>query len=290
MIEPNTKIKPILSEVLRIIPSDYLISMHFQKCLIRVGLDDYWKKALNYIKNNRMICPGENFDTIDAQEAITLICNINYDGLGEKNGARKVFDFVLTLLDFYHSYSKIDINVRELIEDFMLIGLSEEECFELNKFQTGHLEIGFQVPDNLIKESNRIMELKEKIDNTIADGDNKLANTYCYTLLEGVFQGFCMHYEIEFTKKDKLTDLAKKVKEVLKRKLSSTLFGSIYAYNQITNIANIVYESRNRGSESHFDRDSDIYTSTFIRDMAFSLTNLLIDIIKKDNAPQKENM
>lgn len=283
-IEANTKIVPIIAELNKIIPSDYLVSTNFQKSLISIDFDVQWKSMLDYIKDNRgYYAPGEDFSRLDARDAITLACNSYYEKLSVKH----LLKFVLFLLDSYTSYNNGSIDVDELIDDFMLLGLSEDDCAELKKYQGNQFNIVFPNPSDMIRDGGRISILREKIDRAQKDNDYNSVITYSFTFLEGILKGVCNHFGIDYQRDEEINKLAGKVKAKLKECLPDSLFYMTNAYNQITNITNFVDRCRNIGSDSHFDKQADAYISMFIRDEVYSLANLFLTIIR--DAQPKEN-
>jgi hypothetical protein len=283
-IEANTKIKPIIKELDKIIPTSYLLSMHFQKCLISIDFDGQWKDMLDYLEENRgYYAPGEDFSGFDAKCAITLACNSYY----VKLGAKHLLQFVLFLLDCYSSYSSKPIDVSELMEDFALLGLSETECAELKLFQDNLLNLDIPSPENMIKDGYKINVLRDKIEKAQKENDHNGVVTYSYTFLEGILKGTCNHFGVEYRQEEDINHLAGKVRTKIEEEYSDSLLCMTNASKQITNITNIVDKCRNWGSDSHFDKQSDVYIATFIHDEVYSLANLLLTII--NNASQKVN-
>ena len=197
----QNKLEPIIKELYNLVPSKFYLSTHFQKCCIKAGLEDDWDKAMRVAAYNRKyISIGTGFDDRedDADSAIRLTCNIAY-----QQGVENLLRYVVFLLDSYQSFSdQISIDTEELIDCFRIIGLTEERCQRLKKYSHNGIYIGVSFPSNLLEDTERLQSLKEEIGKAIRNHEYNKANTYSYTLLEGLLKGYLSHFNISFDKNE----------------------------------------------------------------------------------------
>lgn len=280
-IKPENQIEPILIELNDIIPSGYYIDKHFKKQCLKIGIDVVWRHFLDAAKRERHFTAiglaSEN-ERFDAKNALILYSNWLFVG----NGVEAFFDFVLFLIESYTFYSKKKINVDELKECFILIGVSEETCQRLNQYSLGKFHIGLSDTSSVINDNKRIEGIKNQIDKAVAEDNYNLIITLVYTLVEGVLKGYLKENNVSFNRKDEITALAKLVKTHIHNNNSSK-FVEKKALHQITTIADVINELRNQCSASHCDEKSDFVTAIFVRDLGYSLANVLINSLESTN-------
>lgn len=277
-IKPETQIEPILIELNDIIPGDYYINQHFKKQCIKVGIDGVWSQYLDIVKGERhitIIGIGSENERFDAKNALILYSN----WLFVENGVEVFFDFVLFLIDSYTFYSKKKIKVDELKESFILIGVSEETCQRLDQYGLGKFHVGLSDTSSVINDNERIEEIKHQIEKAVAEHNYNLIITLVYTLVEGVLKGYLKENDVSYNRKDEITTLAKLVKTHIQNNNSSK-FVEKKALHQITTIVDVVNELRNQCSASHCDEKSDFVTAIFVRDLGYSLANVLINSLE----------
>ncbi|MBQ2884676.1 MAG: hypothetical protein IJE43_13010 [Alphaproteobacteria bacterium] len=277
-IKPETQIEPILIELNDIIPGDYYINQHFKKQCIKVGIDGVWSQYLDIVKGERhitIIGIGSENERFDAKNALILYSN----WLFVENGVEAFFDFVLFLIDSYTFYSKKKIKVDELKESFILIGVSEETCQRLDQYGLGKFHVGLSDTSSVINDNERIEEIKHQIEKAVAEHNYNLIITLVYTLVEGVLKGYLKENDVSYNRKDEITTLAKLVKTHIQNNNSSK-FVEKKALHQITTIVDVVNELRNQCSASHCDEKSDFVTAIFVRDLGYSLANVLINSLE----------
>lgn len=275
----QNKIEPIIKELYRIIPSRFYLSTHFQKCCIKEGIEDDWERAMKMAEDNRGYISmgiGINDKETDANEAVKLTCNIAFH-----NGTTSLLRYVIFLLDsFQSSADNISINPEELIDCFKLIGLSDTDCQKLRKYDKFGILTDMDSPKNILNDAERLNNLKNEIDKAIKKGEYNKANTYSYTLLEGVLKGYLTHFNITFNKNEDIEKLPKFIKDDVKQRLGNHFINASHVSKQISVITHIVSDLRNHESDSHYARISDHTTACFVRDLTLALANLLLNIIK----------
>lgn len=276
----QNKIEPIIKELYRIIPSRFYLSTHYQKCCIKEGIEDEWDKAMKVAEHNRgYITLGMGIDDreTDADTAIRLTCNLAF-----QKGAANLLRYVIFLLDsFMSSDENISINPEELIDCFKLIGLSDVDCQKLKKYDKFGIHINMDIPNDLLDDAERLKDLKDEIDKAIRHSEFNKANTYSYTLLEGILKGYLTYFNIPFDKNDDIEKFPKLIREDVKQKLGNHFINEPHVTKQISVITHIVSDLRNHGSDSHYDGLSDNVTSCYVRDLTLALANLLLNIIKR---------
>lgn len=283
-VKPTTRIEPILNELGRIIPCSYYISNEFKKQCIKENIDDYWAQLIELAKKERHIyVAGMGLDNkrIDAGNALILWAN----SLFAQNGVEALFELVFFLLNSYTSYSKKKIDVRELKECFMLIGLSDEDGQRLDQFGLNTFDIKLSATSSLIRDNKRIEELKEQIEKAVSEDNYNLIITLVYTLIEGVLKGYLEERNEAYNQKDDIVTLAKKVKLLIQEE-NNFKYSQKKALHQISTIVDVVNELRNNNSVSHCSENSDFVTSIFVRDLGFSLANLLINSLEYVKNPK----
>lgn len=286
-LKPVTEIEPILIELNDIIPSGYYIDKHFKKQCIKIGIDVVWRQFLDAAKRERrftVIGLGSENERFDAKNALILYSN----WLFVENGVEAFFDFVLFLIKSYTFYSKKKIKVDELKECFILIGVSVETCHRLDQYGLGKFHVVLSDISSVINDNERIEEMKSQIEKAVAENNYNLIITLVYTLVEGVLKGYLKENNVSFNRKDEITALAKLVKTHIQNNYSSK-FVEKKALHQITTIADVINELRNQCSASHCDEKSDFVTAIFVRDLGYSLANVLINSLEsaKDKCTKK---
>lgn len=280
-VKANTKIEPIISYLEKEIPKEYYLSDSFKRDCIREGVDGSWESYMEYVKQitPHTYCFGVDFNKQFINGTLTLCMNDVF----ERHGAKELFVFVRFLLDSYTSNESKVIKTLELKKSFAVIGISEEELTLLDKYDKIPFAMDISKELSLFRNSNRLEQLKKEIDESFAKGNYRDVNTRSYTLLEGVFKEFLQENGIDYDKGERITKLASIIKKLL---LNNTKFSGYFlekdnAVSLITSITHVVNDLRNNNSDSHYGEDSDMATSCFVKDLTFSVTNLLLNITKK---------
>ena len=280
-VKANTKIEPIINYLEKVIPSDYFLSDNFKMSCIEGKVDNLWNECMSWVKSNSFHthCPGIDFNLQFVDDTLVKLMNDIYETCGEI----ELLKFVCFILDSYTSNEGKCVKTLGFKRAFAVIGVSEDKLALLGKYD--EIPFATDISEDLswFKDVNRMRQLKEEIEISFAKGNYRDVNTRTYTLLEGVFKGFLQQNSVVYYKRNNITQLASRIKDYLKE---NTLLYNEYclqentAISLITTVAHVVNDLRNRNSDSHFDGDSDMATSCFVKDLTYSVTNLLLNIKK----------
>jgi hypothetical protein len=121
--------------------------------------------------------------------------------------------------------------------------------------------------------ADRLNEYLTEIDSCIAAGNYERAITLSYTCLEGFYKAFVRQNIPDKADLEELLALSREIK----RYLSSTLTSyPDEALNMVNHISHTVDRSRNKFSESHFEREAGRWLAVYIRDLINSQIRLLL--------------
>ena len=179
---------------------------------------------------------------------------------------------------------EIDCNTlpdEQMQEFYELSGLMASAAEEKN-FEEAVTNIKINMATVINSNYWRIEGIKNQIDKAVAEDNYNLIITLVYTLVEGVLKGYLKENNVSFNRKDEITALAKLVKTHIHNNNSSK-FVEKKALHQITTIADVINELRNQCSASHCDEKSDFVTAIFVRDLGYSLANVLINSLESTN-------
>lgn len=280
-VKANTKIEPIISYLEKEIPKEYFLSENFKMSCIEGKADQLWDECMNYVKmiSLHAHCPGVDFNLQFVDGTLVKLMNDIY----ERCGKFELLNFVCFILDSYTSNEGKCVKTLNLKRAFAVIGVSEEELAVLDKYNESPLVMNTPECLSSLKNAHRLEQLKKEIEESFAKGNYRDVNTRSYTFLEGVLKGFLQNSNVFYDKRDNITQLASRVKDYLKE---NTQLYSEYCLQEktvislISTITHVVNDLRNRNSDSHFDGDSDMATSCFVKDLTYSVTNLLLNIKK----------
>ena len=133
----NTKIQPLVEDLGRIVPGEFLVSTVFKRWLIEHRLDKLWSQCLSYVKDNRnYLLLGFDHDSSDADDALRCVVNILYE---QEN--KKLLPFLISLLSYYATEMSVYIDVSNIRKDLLVAGYSESDISELDNItMPKHLE------------------------------------------------------------------------------------------------------------------------------------------------------
>lgn len=280
-IKANTRIEPIVNYLEKVIPLEYFLSDNFKMSCIEEEVDKLWDGCMSCVMENSFHthCPGVDFNLQFIDGTLVKLMNDIYERCGEF----ELLNFVCFILDSYTSNEGKCVKTLSLKRAFAVIGVSEEELAVLDKYNESPLVMNTPECLSSLKNAHRLEQLKKEIEESFAKGNYRDVNTRSYTFLEGVLKGFLQNSNVFYDKRDNITQLASRVKDYLKE---NTQLYSEYCLQEktvislISTITHVVNDLRNRNSDSHFDGDSDMATSCFVKDLTYSVTNLLLNIKK----------
>lgn len=119
MIEVNPKLKPLIQDIEKRYPSQYLLSSDFGRLCIKLGIENDWDKILKSARDERNWV-GSDSDSYDSKNALKLYLNYLYS---KKPALFNEFVFHF-LSGFIESY-EYKPNFSDIIEDLELINFPE---------------------------------------------------------------------------------------------------------------------------------------------------------------------
>jgi hypothetical protein len=120
--------------------------------------------------------------------------------------------------------------------------------------------------------AGRLNGMFSNIDEAIAATNHERAITLCYTCIEGLFKSFIIKNIPAQQSMNEIVEMAREIKVYIHGL-------NIYpeeVTNSIISTANLINNTRNKYSESHFNHQADNTLSIYIRDLTNSLSKLLI--------------
>lgn len=261
-----------------ILDKKYFLSRRFKILMVKLGMSEVWKSSIQCAEDERALVTLTSWDEeTDAWEAFRMIVSRLYLHLSIK----EVIFFISCVLEDYHSYSQRSFPTMEIKESLSFLGATQSDLTELDSVFS-EITLDYSDIESIVSSSDDVKEFYLKMKNSFFNKNYRGTNTYAYTLLEGIFKGYLIHNEIPYTRNDELRKLAKKVKEDIREngRVNELLNPAL---NQITAITEIIDVCRNRASDSHFDSHSDKIMSSFVKDLAVSVSNMILHIINNDN-------
>lgn len=271
--------KLLFESIETILDKKYLLSRRFRMLISKLGMSKVWESAIECAKNERAIVTitnnwGENTDSWVAFQKSILY-------LHQHLSIKEVIFFISSILEDYFNYSHKSFSTIEIKECLSILGATEKDLTELDSIFS-YVTLEFDNMDNIISNFDDVNEFYLKMKDSYFNKNYRGTNTYAYTLLEGIFKGYLNHFRIEYERNDELRKLAKKVKQDIKDNCRVNELIEP-ALNQMSGIIEIIDVCRNRASDSHCDSQSDMIMSSFIKDIAISVSNMILHIVKEDN-------
>ena len=277
MIEPLTKIEPLINDLKKMGIGYYLTSDEYKRYLIRVGIDVEWKNHYKSVRKKRgYFSSGMDHDYYDSIG--TMIKFLNYYHEYQKDSLYYyLFDLIVDLKKWSDKeFEESDLN--NLILDLEIIEFPNELLSKIKQQKS------FSVPKSEIpkeiRNSKKLDESIQKLNTSIKNKEYNLTLTYSYSILEGLFKAFINKNIPEKTKVNKLNQQSKIVKDYIIKQLKSKEENfPLGALNLISTITYAISEARNSHSESHFDNDSEKWLAEFSRDCVNSVGRLILNFI-----------
>jgi hypothetical protein len=277
MIEPLTKIEPLINDLKKLGIGYYLTSDEYKRYLIKVGIDVEWKNHYKSVKKNRgYYSLGMDHDYHDSIGTMIKFLNYYYE-YQKESLYNYLYDLIVELKKWSDKeFEGSDLN--NLILDLEIIEFPNELLSEI-KHQKSFSVPKSEIP-NEIRNSKKLDESIQKLNTSINNKEYNLTLTFSYSILEGLFKAFINKNIPEKTNVDKLNPQAKIVKKFiinqLKFKEEKFPLGTL---NLITTITYAISEARNSHSESHFDNDSEKWLAEFSRDCVNTIGRLILNFI-----------
>ena len=272
------KIEPLISDLKSLKMGDFLKSIDYKRYLVKVGLEESWRNAFNYVKQNRgYFAVDLDHDYFDSLDAMVVILNHLFT-----NDRENFFLFICDLLLTYTEWSKQDLNTKNIITDLQLLTPPQkiiDKIEHLSNFYSKPVPKS-SVPEN-IWNADKLDSILKKMDSSIQNHEYNSTVTYAYSCLEGLFKTYIKELHLKKTDTDKLNQLAKLVRDDIIERLKNKKLGfPEQMINLITTITNAISNARNSFSDSHFDGESDKWLAEFARDCVNSIGRLILKFIK----------
>ena len=127
MLTLNTKIQPLMEDLGRILPGEFLTSTQFKRWVVERNLDEVWSQSLSYVKDKRnYVVVGFDHDAADSKDALGHIVNLIFEQQREKLPV-----FLRDLLSFYAEDQSQYVDATEVEKDLMAAGYEKEEVLML---------------------------------------------------------------------------------------------------------------------------------------------------------------
>ncbi|MBQ4588369.1 MAG: hypothetical protein IJA95_03710 [Bacteroidaceae bacterium] len=270
------KEKLLLNSIEIVLDKKFLLSKEFKKLIIKLNMDDLWESSIKRAEESRSL-----FTLDDWGEKHDSWCAFQ-DCVKSQNPINKKIIFVSSVLKEYVIYSSRSISVTNIKDCFSLMGATDEDLSLLDSISC---EVTMEMIniDNVIEHSEFAHKLYAKMNEEFYNSNYESCNTYSFTLLEGIFKIYLKYHQIQFdNRRDDIKKMATLIREDIKtNRMENNLLDESNALKQISTIADIIDRCRNRASVSHFDSNSDMITTGFIKDLSISVANMLIRIIKR---------
>ena len=278
--EPIPKIEPLVRDLKNLSLGNFLQSNEYLRYLNKVGLEESWRNAFNYVKNNRSyFYVGLDHNYFDSIDAMIVLLNHFYT-----NAKDCFFNYVYDLLLVYTEWSEKDLYVKNIIEDIKLLsppqGLLDKIEFLGNYYSKPVPKS--EIPEN-ISNAEKLEGVIKQMDSSIQEQKYTLTLTYAYTCLEGLFKAYIDKLIAEKPKTDDLTSLAKIVRDDIKERFNEKdIEYPEQIITLISTITSAISNARNSFSDSHFDKNSDRWLAEFVRDCVHSIGRLVLKLTNKD--------
>lgn len=276
--EPIPKLEPLVNDLKNLRMGDFLKSNSYKRYCIKAGLEESWRNAFNYAKQNRgYFAAGFDHDYFDSLDALVLLLNHLH-----KNSQNNFFFFIYDLLVAYTEWNKEDLQVNEIAEDLELLNAPNEILENIIKLGNSYSNPvpKSRIPEN-IWNAEKLDGVLNKMDSSIKNGEYNLTITYAYSCLEGLYKAFLIERIPDKKDLEKLNQLSKAVRDYLADHFAKENIS--YPEQIITlipTITNAISQARNSFSDSHFDGESEKWLAEFTRDCVNSIGRLIIKFIK----------
>lgn len=125
----STKIQPLIEDLGRIIPGEFLTTTQYKRWLVERRLDEAWLQFVSQVRDNRRyFVTGYNHDAGDAKEALGNVIGAIFEQQREMLPA-----FLTELLSYYAEDQSKYIDVSEIEKDLLAAGYTKEEITVLEE-------------------------------------------------------------------------------------------------------------------------------------------------------------
>lgn len=123
MLKSNTKIQPLLEDLGRLVPGEFLKSTKCKRWMVERNLDEVWNQCVRFAGQSRsFFMVGYDHDAADAEEALKYLVNMVYEQQREK-----LPTFLHDLLSFYVSSEAKYVDLTDIKKDLLAAGYVRED-------------------------------------------------------------------------------------------------------------------------------------------------------------------
>lgn len=123
MIEINTKVKPLVEDLGRIISGGFLTSTHFKRWLVESQLDVFWDQCIKTVKSNQKVFVfGINHDEYDSKDAFELMISVMYERY-----FNNLPSVIYNILCLYATEKLERVDTSEIKKDLLAAGYTKED-------------------------------------------------------------------------------------------------------------------------------------------------------------------
>ena len=124
----NTKIQPLVDDLRRILPGEFLASTAFKRWMVEKKLDENWNEFVSIVRRNRnVVVIGYDHDAGDAKDALGYLINWIFE-----QQRTKLPRFVYELLSFYSEEQSVYVDVLNIKKDLYVAGYSQKTVANLD--------------------------------------------------------------------------------------------------------------------------------------------------------------
>lgn len=165
MIKPDKKIEPLREDLQELIPNQFYTTTTYKRWLVANELHDIWGKCLDYAERHQSVILMGDMGVSEAGDAMTLLLNNSYTkDLGF------ITKFITQLLKLYAKETDEVLDITNLRQDLIIIGVNEEELTELDELGKKGIEVS--PTDEALTDEEKIRNLERVYIETLQTGPN----------------------------------------------------------------------------------------------------------------------
>lgn len=124
----NTKIQPLLEDLVRMLPGKFLKSTEIKRWMVERNLDEVWSNCISYARKSRsFFIAGFDHDADDAEEALKYLVNMVFEQKRDKLPA-----FLYDILSFYAECESKYVDATIIKKDLLAAGYTNESIAVLD--------------------------------------------------------------------------------------------------------------------------------------------------------------
>lgn len=140
----NTKIQPLVDDLRRILPGEFLASTAFKRWMVEKKLDENWNEFVSIVRQNRnVVVIGYDHDAGDARDALGYLINRIFE-----QQKTKLPKFVYELLEFYSEEKSEHVDASNIKKDLYAAGYSKKTVSKFDNFSDSKLKVMKETENN----------------------------------------------------------------------------------------------------------------------------------------------